>query len=289
MTRNLLNIFLSILIICIIMVVGVSTFQILKKNTLKMKLQEIPLSAYTNKALQFKEIDFSKVLVYGTNSDDPEKDSMLIYFVKGTANIRLTNLDSIEIDAENTNYLKKDLHIIYHLPKNTTELPIEIDVNIDENKCRLIENIKAKPMSEGKSGKVFKTVTTIVMGGAGAIVGNQIGGLFGIKGQIIGTVAGASLASAGSYIFTSNFCKNTSLVKENNAETIVDLLDEAKPVIAAQLLYDDYSSSCDIAKVSQKDYYQQQITDLIAEIILSGESEWETVSVRFVTNELEAK
>lgn len=281
---KLFIVIIIILFVFILAVIGLSIWQNAERSKMRTKLQEIPISKYTEKALQFKEIDFSKVLIYGTNSDAPEKDSMLIYFVKGSANIRLTNLDLIEIDMENTNYTKKDLHIIYHLPMNTNALPIDVDVVFDENKCRLIENINAKPMSEGKSGKIFKTVTTVVTGAAGAVAGNKIGGLFGIKGQIIGTAAGATLASAGSYIFTSNFCKKTSLVKENNAETIVDLFEEAKPVIAAQLLYDDYTSSCNVDKVSQKDYYQQKIADLLSEIILSGESSsWEKVSVRFVT------
>ena len=278
---KLFNIIIYILIFLILGVILVSAFIFINKNTKKSKLQEIPISEYRKKALQFKEIDFSKVLIYGTNSDEPDKDSMLIYFVKGTANIRLTNLDKIEIDTENTDSLNKDLHIIYPLPTNATELPIEVDIVFDENKCRLIENINAEPMSEGKSGKVFKTVSTIVTGGVGAVAGNKIGGLFGLKGQIIGTTAGASLGAIGSYIYTSNFCKKTYLVKESDAETIVDLFDEAKPIIAAQLLYDDCLTSN--YKEDIKGYYQQQIADLLSEIILSGESgKWEKVTVRFV-------
>lgn len=288
--EKVLTIICAILIVCILGVVSFMAYRCIRNKATKTKLKKIPISAYTQKALQFKEIDFSKVLIYGTNSDSPDKDSMLIYFVKGTANLRLTNLEQIEIDMDNTNYGKKDLHIIYRLPRDFTELPIEVDVTFDENKCRLIENINAKPMSEGNSGKIFKSVTTIAAGTTGAIAGNAIGRLFGMKGQIIGTAVGASLGSAGSYIFTSNFCKETFLVKENNAETIIDLFDEAKPVIAAQLLYDDYSSSCPVNKISQQDYFQQQIADLLSEIILDGEQDWKTVSVRFVMeSELEAK
>lgn len=269
----------------LLLVIGASAIKMVLTDKRKKELANFPISEYTKKSLQFKEIDFSKVLIYGTESDDPDKDSMLLYFVKGTATLRFAGLDNIAIDYDGTDFRNKDLHLIYDASANKYTLPVEVEISFDENKCRFIDNINASPMSTGAFGSIIEITSTVAGTAAGGVVGNMVGGLFGMKGKIIGTAVGAALGGAGSYILSSNFCSKTKIISDNTAGNITDLLEEAKPIIAAQLLCDETfekGNESTYDELRMKKYFQQKIADTLTDIICTENSEWQTVSIDFL-------
>lgn len=257
-------------------------------------LSNLSLSDYTKKTLVYKEIDFSKVLIFGTESEDSDKDSMVLYFTKGTASIRFTGLDRLEVDFANTDLDKKELHLIYEPLENEAEIPVDVEIIYDENKCREIEKINASPMDSEIFNKTKSAVLTTLGTAGGSVLGKIVGGMFGIKGKLIGVTAGAALGGVGGYIFSSSFCKEVKLVKDITSADIVTILEEAKPVIAAQLLWDDASSESSEQKAVvdleyMKNKYQKELVAYLNNLICSGNSEWKSVAVTFIDEKGDAE
>ncbi len=287
---NVLTVFFIILI-AIGILTAVRYVQGRKKNK---ALSSVSLSDYTKKSLVYKEIDFSKVLIFGTESEDSDKDSMILYFTKGTASLRFAGLDKLKVDFANTDLDKKELHLIYEPSENEKDIPVEVEIIYDENKCREIEKINASPLDSEIFSKTKSAVLTTLGTAGGAALGKTVGGLFGIKGKIIGLAAGGALGGAGGYIFSSSFCKEIKLVKDITSADIVTILEESKPVIAAQLLWDDSSSESSEQKISvdskyMKDKYQKEMVLYLNNLICTENSEWKSVVVTFIDENGEAR
>ena len=281
--KNLRNILFWIVIGVLALLIIIFIGKIINNNKNKEELEAFPLSSYTEKMLQFKEIDFSKVLIYGTESNDSAKDSLLLYFVKGTAVLRFRGLDNLNID---TTLSTDDTLFLNYNMENQTVLPIDIEIIYDESKCRLIDSFEAATLKDSPIGTGIKAITTVAGTAGGAFAGQAIGGLFGMKGKIIGAASGAVLGGVGSYIASSNFVAKTKLIKDNSSATIRDMLEDAKNVIAAQLLSDETvtqntdKNEIDIKKISK--YYRQQLTDILTNIICNNENcKWQNVEIRF--------
>ena len=80
----------------------------------------------------FQSIAFRKFLVYGTTGGSDLTDELQIYYVAGEATLSFSDVDSLSIDTDRSDYAKKILRLNY-APADSRKMPFDIAVLINEN------------------------------------------------------------------------------------------------------------------------------------------------------------
>jgi hypothetical protein len=199
-----------------------------------------------NPEIVFKEVDFSKYLVWGRPQGASKTFEMLeVYHVTGTASVIL-RLESIIPDQENTDPLLRTISV--SIP---VESMIRVDVQIPQSDIVLVEQIQNAPIPEGQI-EVMSTVAGAggaVVGGwlgmkAGGAVGNAVGGMLpipggGVIGRVSGNILGGAGAGTAGYLATRNFAHQMLESADLSSNTFAPrdlIVSRAKPLIALEIL-----------------------------------------------------
>src|SRR5574344_582748 len=126
-----LFIIISLVVAFIVISPGIMNKQAKNKN-----FKDFTLSDYSNQDFVFRKISFTKYLIYGTTGGTAQTDSLIIYFVQGTATISFNGFNNLSVDEDNTDYVNKKLSLIYTPSADDPELPIDVVIDIDEGKSK---------------------------------------------------------------------------------------------------------------------------------------------------------
>jgi hypothetical protein len=249
----------------------------------KNAMPDFDLGKYVeqNPRLVFRKVTFSKYIAYGTVPDASAHTAKLcVYHVKGSADFQF-NLKHLEVDTEKTDYISKQLFLRYKYPVSS-QVPIEIDVNIPQTNIHQIEVIEPQPITEDEAKSIAKPVA-VAAGISGAYVGGKIGSMFKLPyvGNVITGLSGAAIvggaASISSYVMTTRFLTGLRL-SGNSIGDQEKLLDSAKALIAMELiggdLWDRESWNKDI-----REYYEKDLNERLQDIFRAYG--WETVAIQY--------
>ena len=236
-----------------------------------------------NPKLVFKKVFFSKYVIYGKPPGTLDKfEKLYIYHASGYADFQF-DMNNLDINNEKTDFITKELVLSFK-----KEVPIEVDVNIPQDKFNKIEELKAKPITEAEAklaGKIVAVPAAIAGAYAGSKLGAGIGGtIFKVPlvGRIVGGAAGGAIgaggAGAAAYVMTKNFLNGVQL--ESNSLGEQDQIPNiAKSLIALELMggklltRDSWDSDI-------KQYYQSELENMLKELF--REYGWESIQIEYI-------
>lgn len=282
--KQKLSIWGASVIALLIITFGVGAWMV--NNIEKKKMETFNIEEYVkqNPKLVFKTIRFSKLVVHGKPAGTNEHlDKLNILHLKGEADLYI-DMNHLRIDSANTDYMKKDLQLIYDSP---TSLPVSIDVDIPSEDYTLVEEIDPVPVSEKEAEAIAKPIG-IITGGIGALIGGNIGSKLGgvvspigklgkFIGGGAGAVTGAAVAGGGGYVYTKDFLMGLNLAK-NELEEKENIIHASKGLIALEIMGGNLLSEPNYESKLQQ-YYQDECKRQLIEIMKTFG--WQNVDVRF--------
>ena len=288
-SRNRIGLLLAfILVISVSFLLGnLITDQILDDLDTNASMRDHRAYIFNNPELIFREIDFSKYVVWGKPTGTSRYlDNLYVFHVKGTASIKI-NLGNLEVIPEDTDRIVGKIHLT--IPRSTA---IRVNVDIPQDAVQQIEVLHSVPLPENVTDtfvKIAGSAGAIVTGWAGmeiaGAVGQSIGSVVPVVGGVLGRLAGTVLGGAGGatagYLATSNFAQQLVDGLDLSATTFGErdvFITRAKGLIALELLSHASLNSSDFA-TETVEAYEEQARRRIARLFQSFG--WKTVIVTF--------
>lgn len=232
--------------------------------------------------LIFKTVSFNQYVIKGTRNSIDQLEQRKVFLLKGTGkfyfDLSLLEQDgSEEIDPEHP--------VLYLKVKQGVKLPkcyASLDIDINTKDIYPVEQVLPSPIDESQAKQVAKKAA-VVEGGLGAWIGGTIGktvaplidanpikqlGVSAGSGAVLGLIGGAD-----GYIRTKNFICGKTLTRSDGPQEVDEFINEAKAMIAAELL--------DIAdqKSNPSDQFSKEIQEQLS-LAMNGLG-WEKTVINF--------